>query len=224
MLLAGAVCSCNDTTVAPDATADGIVVDATVDLPDLTALDQSSDAPADAPKPDQEVVVGGSCITRPCANNGECQSGMCEQGACVSCRDNAHCSEGPKQCNKQFGICVECSSDAHCTAKGSGPTKCGGQGACICDTDAHCMRNGQPVDTGKCHNGACIGCTADGDCKFAGSPFTRCFNGRCVACLDDNDCSSVPGTGKCNGVNSCFGCSTVGDCALLFASPLWQCK
>lgn len=191
------------------------------------AGDAAADAAIDTNVSERDLgadiaLITGSCIDSPCTRDDECHGGFCLDKRCVSCKSDGDCTTGPRKCDNTIGACVACSVNAHCNTN-DGPTLCS-SGYCICETDAECVRNGNPIATGRCHNGACIGCTGDGDCRFAGSAYTRCHEGRCVPCVNDVDCAAVPGTGRCNGVNACFGCTAATDCDAIFVSPLWQCR
>lgn len=91
---------------------------------------------------------------------------------------------------------------------------------------------------GGCHDGECVECSADHDCRESGRPFCRakvCVScalaeplacatrssaapacapeGRCVECTQDADCLD-PARPTCNrGMNRCAACSTDAQCA-----------
>jgi len=141
----------------------------------------------------------GPCTT---ANAGSvCRSGHCgpsgaNQGICVNCTEDAHCSSETPICNQTTGSCVECTSSGECS--GSRP---------ICDLEhSTCV---------KCNGDK--GSTASNPCATDAAPFCTLSGsgqGTCGKCATDANCAGHvgnvcdPASGSCKS-----GCQVDTDCS-----------
>lgn len=123
-----------------------------------------------------EQCVEGACQPADtCTSDAGCDGGfVCEEGACVACRNDNQCPRGVCQ----GGACVDagaCTSDAQCAG-----------GVCVGGSCAGCATDGDCREGTFCEAGSCV---AGPDCGEGGicPPGEVCDGGSCVpsACEDD---------------------------------------
>ncbi len=87
-------------------------------------------------------VLPGACVELPeCEADGDCDGGVCFEGACVECADDAHCDDGVCESN----ACVECRDDAGC-----------GEGFCVENACVQCREEADCGEGDACFAGFCV--------------------------------------------------------------------
>jgi Cys-rich repeat protein len=141
----------------------------------------------DSDCPAGETCSSGTCVGRnvpnggPCSGNAECQSGLCQNGMCVSttpppagCTSNADCPDG---------TCV----GGVCQGTGQKPN------GSACAGNADCLSG--LCDNGTCQPGGSAMCTQDSDCSIMGEV---CMGGTCTGT------GQVPNGSACSGNLDCM--------------------
>ena len=172
---------------------------------------------------------GGACVnvadvlTFPsCVNDADCTGGVCFEGTCVMCDDDADCvhagetvkthccpnAAGDPVCDSYFAnVCVSsCGKDADCAGNRAGASCQNGECGCLitadCSAGQRCAQS-RPGGAGTCVSA----CLEDGGCP---ANFWCTTRGTCEPeCSDSRDCDGGFG---CSG-NVCQLCADAGDCA-----------
>ena len=175
-----------------------------VDMGDVALLDQGQ--PDVAPPLDEAVSVEVDASEMSCMSDGDCEQGVCEDGACV-----LECS-APRDCPGRFDDCRR----GRCYNRCFGPGTCFRGGVCVngicideqCDEDSDC-------EEGRlCRGQLCVlpsPCESDDEC----SSRERCIEGNCEplsGCGGDRNCADdeICVQGRCSPVAQC---EEDGDCA-----------
>ena len=126
----------------------------------------------------------GACVDLPdlvtfpsCVHDADCADGVCFEGACVSCRDDAECVHGGETLNTH--CCASAVADPMCVSYD--------KNVCIspCTNDADCAGNREGP---SCLNGEC-GCMNTADCSAGRRCAGSGGHGSCVnSCLEDGGC------------------------------------
>ncbi len=161
-----------------------------------------------------ECTGSGDCVTKYCDTNYTCQSCQSNEncsddykcktdnGACVVCLDDTHCSGNTPVCDTEINDCKGCENDTQC-----GVNKCKvDTGACVpCVNDSHCSGTTPVCDTST---NICKGCENDTQC---GDNKCNLDTGACVPCVNDSHCSG--NTPVCDTTtNICKGCEDDTQC------------
>ncbi len=107
----------------------------------------------------------GICTEPECESASECNSGICDKGRCVDCKDDNSCKTGNKNFCSDYGECVECADDKHCGKMG------------ICENE-------------KCKD---VECKSDADCVPPAGHTARCSASNVCTFFQDISPISVAG-------------------------------
>jgi len=140
-----------------------------------------------------EQCVGGECVPYECTSNGECNSGNCTGGYCVSttldCKDSGYFCTSSVSCENSYGTALTnyfCSGSLSvcCDTKPALRT-CDEEGGSICTSDKTCT-DGTTVDVSDTMSGET--CCLAGTCE-AKTTTTYCIdeNGTCKSSCDTSE-------------------------------------
>jgi hypothetical protein len=143
----------------------------------VSCANGTTSCPSEAPFCDAE---NGVCVE--CHGKEGCGSGICFQGRCVECTNDAHCSGNDALvfCDTKHHVC-SAPCDDHQGGKVTGGQATGCPNSMVCATA-----------------GMCVGCRANHDCSGK-KPYCDGSTATCVACLESEDCAgdSVCSSGVC---------------------------
>ena len=130
----------------------------------------------------------------PCADEGECLSGFCGEGACVDCLGDADCGAKAYCANAEGQVCLPlieagdpCKKNSACESGDC--TDLGAGKVCVeCVGDGDCPAASEHCEGGVCltKGGAGVTCGADSQCLFPSCN----ASGLCDACGGDSDCAT----------------------------------
>lgn len=156
-----------------------------------------------------------------------CDSGVClDDGTCVECTLDSHCTSDLTRCNPESNSCVECvpeeddcASGSYCSAELTCVSGCKDDASCasgVC-TEAHdcerCLNDGECADGRVCASGTCSEpCTGEGtECGEGGT----CCAARCVDLARD-----IGNCGACASVRPRAACSDTEFCGVTECLPV----
>ena len=162
------------------------------------------------------ACLNGDCL---CGNLPECDelTPVCDNGECVECLTNAHCSDHPGGPHCIDRECKECNpvTNAGCDADGVEQI-CGDDAECrVCASDAECILRG--IDRNECVEvegvRQCVTCDRQNNSGCSGLQ-SVCDAGSlsCRGCRNNNECAG----GEClipqgEEEGECEGCDPVAD-------------
>jgi len=186
-------------------------------LPDIEIIDDDTGADGDS---DTDSDTGQGGVGDPCADDGDCQSGNCENQVCcaageVCCTGDEHCVLGGQHlaCNASAFACFQ-----QCTEGGIDyDDRCAAGYFCQSDVCHEQMVTGACYKPSQCISGECLAgfccehaglcCAADGDCPDLFSGCATDTTRTCVFTALDFPCT---GQGGCyNSSNQQIGCSNI---------------
>jgi len=163
----------------------------------------------------------GVCGSRYPSTLPYCATAGVNNGACVRCTQNSHCSAPTSICSNS-NTCVQCTANTQCSRT---TPICSGSNTCsVCTDSSVCSSLYSPsypycATTGS-NTGACVRCTQNSHCSGT-TPYCSSIN-TCVACAGDSNCNAL--APYCSTVNYvCTACTDSTVCATQYSSTLPYC-
>jgi hypothetical protein len=166
--------------------------------------DTNSCRPADAavPEPDAPAADAANDLARDagdgpnsCSTDDDCRTASagptCFHGQCLRCMGVNECKMG-LYCAVDAGRCVACTDNEGCLDTPASPICVQSQCAPCTQQPEACARR-YPALPACDPSGACVECTADGDCHSPAKPICDTEAKKCVACTSDQQCASKGG-------------------------------